>query len=193
MPERVRLDALKLERLKKLGLDERLLAKPALRGLSDEQRAKLLNVGFGGGLTGPVNLTPRVPSSDKNYLEYYNASHVDGGPSLFPDGFVIFDGKTLNSPAVWLTFTPIIKNKPHLVEFNVVLFYPSTVNYSFIVTQAPPFNSFEVLPKKSQVISVLVQPAADTALYRVTLTQKSQGLTSNATWRFESARVTSVG
>ncbi len=186
---RTRLDT-RLDTITRLGLDPQTLEKIRVRELTDLQRARQLKVRPEALASTTIVLRPSKPSSSKGHLAFYSSPMVLADPlpsndiAVFSSGF---QGAVF--PGVQVEFTPIRKNKLHLVEFHITLNQPKT--YMFRVFSYPLATFQDIALEQTQVITALVPPAEGITSYGAAIQQRNP-VADSAGWLFHKIRISTV-
>ncbi len=180
---------MRIETMETLGLDAKKLEKIKVKELTEIQRARLLKV-RPELMSSSIELKPSKPSTSKGHLSFYSSPMVLANPlpsndiALF---YSAFQGAVF--PGVQVEFSPIKKNKMHLVEFHVTLNEAKT--YKFRVFSYPLATFQDIAITTSQVITALVPPAEGITSFGASVQQRNEP-GDNAGWMFHKVRITSV-
>ena len=179
---------LRTETMETLGLDARKLAKAKYKELTEIQRARLLKVRPELLARMVISLTPSKPSTSKGFLIFFSSPMVLCDPesdlAVFSSSF---QGPSF--PGVQVEFSPIKKNKTHLVEFHLSLHHSTT--YKFRVFSYPLGTFQDVTVSGNQVLTALVPPLENLSSYGAAIQQRNAP-GDDAGWTFYKVRVTSV-
>jgi hypothetical protein len=179
-----------METLDKLGFEAKKLEKIRVKELTELQRAKLLKV-RPELMTSSIEFKPSKPSSSKGYLSFHSPLLVLSNPLPSNDIAVYSSAfQEVVFPGVQVEFSPIKKNKMHLVEFHVTLNSPKT--YKFRVFSYPLASFQDISLNSSQVITALVPPFEGITSYGAAIQQRNEP-EDNAGWMFHKIRITAVG
>lgn len=182
---------MRMEVMEKIGLDAKKLEKVRVKELTPIQRARLLRVKPELMASTMIELKPSKPSTSKGFLSFYSPLMVLANP-LPSNDIAVFSSSFQGAvfPGVQVEFTPIKKNKMHLVEFHVTLNQPKT--YKFRVFSYPLATFQDISINSSQVITTLVPPFEELSSgFGASLQQRNEP-GDNAGWMFHKVRVTSV-
>lgn len=185
-----RLDNPMGETLRKLKIEAETLRnlKPAV--MSDREITKAL----GAKMTAVINsvtLSPNKPRSGKKYLSFYAAMMVVANPAA-SNNMALFSSAfpSAVNPGLQVSFDAIKPGKKHLVEFNITFNDPAKV-YKFRVFNYPAAGFQDISVSGSQVISVLVQPAAGITEYGAGITQLNTKAEACG-WIFHSLKISAI-
>ena len=183
---------MRTEVMEKIGLDAKRLEKVRVKELTQIQRARLLKVKPELMASTTIELKPSKPSTGKGYLSFYSSLLVLANP-LPSNDIAVFSSSFQGAvfPGVQVEFTPIKKNKMHLVEFHVTLNQPKT--YKFRVFSYPLATFQDISINSSQVITTLVPPFEELSSGFGAALQQRNSPGDDAGWMFHKVRITAVG